>query len=280
MMQRLSSYRTTLRHRGVAITGPRTLSQFYEVLQNRVCASKNRALQYSVTIRKPLESHFYYFRRACICEARWPIGIPEVLEYEVEPYPIQNLTSEILSYLQPLPEGHRSGFSEKSILMKKLPAEIIKHICLHLHPFADPGVICTYELSPSIWRDLLFRQQLLPWLWDLDPAILESQPLQHSNGQPSYSKDNFWDWEQLVRELAQVQAFEPGNSLENAPLRLRNRKWIWRLLDEGRRFDIEDWIWDGKYQKELDLFYESCEASGLILARDEDLNVLSGRPRR
>ncbi|EGD93436.1 hypothetical protein TESG_00981 [Trichophyton tonsurans CBS 112818] len=39
-------------------------------------------------------------------------------EYEVEPYPIQNLTSEILSYLQPLPEDRRSGFSEKSILMK------------------------------------------------------------------------------------------------------------------------------------------------------------------
>ncbi|EFE38230.1 hypothetical protein TRV_07101 [Trichophyton verrucosum HKI 0517] len=164
--------------------------------------------------------------------------------------------------------------------MKKLPMEIVEHICLHLHPFSDPGVACTYELSPNIWRDLLFRQQLLPWLWDLDPAILESQPLQHSNGQPSYSKDDFWDWEQLVRKLAQVEAFEPGNSLENAPLRLRNRKRIWRLLDEGRRFDIEDWIWDGKYQKELELFYERCEASGLILARDEDLNVLSGRPRK
>lgn len=201
-------------------------------------------------------------------------------EYEVEPYPIQNLTSEILSYLQPLPKGRRSSFSEKSILMKKLPTEIIEHICLHLHPFADPGVACTYELSTNIWRDLLFHQQLLPWLWDLDPSILESPPLQYSNSQPSYSKDDFWDWEQLVRKLAQVEVFEPGNSLENAPLRIRNRKRIWRLLDEGRRFDIEDWTWDGKYQKDLDLFYERCEASGLILARDEDLNVLSGRPRR
>ncbi|EGE09242.1 hypothetical protein TEQG_08192 [Trichophyton equinum CBS 127.97] len=236
---KFSSYRTTLRRHGVAITGPRTISQSYEVLQNRVCASKNRALQYSVTIHELafVKRDGQLVFQKSLYASRFPLSgyflmiIFNPQEYEVEPYPIQNLTSEILSYLQPLPEGRRSGFSEKSILMKKLPTEIIEHICLHLHPFAGPGAACTYKLSPNIWRDLLFRQQLLPWLWDLDPAILESQPLQHSNGQPSYSKDDFWDWEQLVRKLAQVEAFEPGNSLENAPLRLRNRKRIWRLLE-------------------------------------------------
>jgi hypothetical protein len=49
----------------------------------------------------------------------------------------------------------------------------------------------------------------------------------------------FGIWELLVRTLAQVRVFEPGNPLQHAPFRLRNRRRIWRLLEEDKDEDIE-----------------------------------------
>ena len=54
--------------------------------------------------------------------------------------------------------------------------------------------------------------------------------------------DDAWDWERLVRQLAQTEIFESGNLTESAPLGLRNRRQIWRLVGEARRLDSESVI--------------------------------------
>lgn len=116
-----------------------------------------------------------------------------------------------------------------------IPGQLQEQIVDDFHPFIDRDIQRTCELSPTIWRELLFQGQLLPWLWDLDPAILQGRPpTLAGNDAQTYATEDIWDWEQLVRQLAPPDAFEPGNLMENAPLRLRNRRRIWRLLDEAR----------------------------------------------
>jgi hypothetical protein len=90
---------------------------------------------------------------------------------------------------------------------------------------------------------LLFNQQILPWLWDLDISALQSCPVaSDAVDVPTFEAEEVWDWEHLVRTLAQVEVFEPGQPLEHAPLRLRNRRRIWRLLEEAEDEDIEEWL--------------------------------------
>ncbi|KAF3480881.1 uncharacterized protein GIQ15_06228 [Arthroderma uncinatum] len=249
MMQRLVSYRKALASQGVAVTDPRSLSQIYEVLEYRITRPGIQRAQgvesslSSITTRQVIEPHDYYFRVMDVPgNVQWPIGRPDVFEYEVDPFPIPGLTDQILAYLEPLPE-HRRGCDEPSTQLLKLPVEIVEEIYLHLHPFVDPGRACTYYLPSDTWRDFLFYRQLLPWLWDLDVAVLRDRSLQPDDGsQPLYDAENYWNWEQLVRMLAQTEIFEPGNDMSKAPLRLRNRRRIWRLLDEARLRDVDDWL--------------------------------------
>ena len=125
-----------------------------------------------------------------------------IQEYEVEPFPIEGLTREILSHLLPLP---KRVTQDHELPLFKLPTEMIEKIYDNLHPF-------------------------LPWLWDLDPTM------------PLLDKGNdLWDWEQLVRQLAQVEVFEPGNPMSKAPLNLRNRRRIWRILEKAEFRDYLEW---------------------------------------
>jgi hypothetical protein len=45
---------------------------------------------------------------------------------------------------------------------------------------------------------------------------------------------NAWDWELLVRQLTETDIFEPGKLMDHALLGLRNRRRIWRLVDEAK----------------------------------------------
>ena len=74
------------------------------------------------------------------------------------------------------------------------------------------------------WRELL-SQGRLPWLWDLDPdAIARKETLKPPNQE--------WDWELLVRQLAQVNILEPRAILKHLPMGLRNRRRIWRIIED------------------------------------------------
>lgn len=48
--------------------------------------------------------------------------------------------------------------------------------------------------------------------------------------------DNGFDWELLVRQLAQLDVFEPGTAMPHPGL--RNRRRIWRILEEMRIDDV------------------------------------------
>ena len=48
-----------------------------------------------------------------------------------------------------------------------------------------------------------------------------------------------WNWELLVRQLAQGNLYEPGKVLKDLPLGLRNRRRIWRLVGDIMATDAE-----------------------------------------
>ena len=48
-----------------------------------------------------------------------------------------------------------------------------------------------------------------------------------------------WNWELLVRQLAQITLYEPGQVLKDLPLGLRNRRRIWRLVGDIMATDAE-----------------------------------------
>lgn len=170
-------------------------------------------------------------------------------QYEVAPFPIPNLLRQILAYLKPLPASVTS-ITAPSLQseLDSLPVEIQLEIHQNMHPFTDPPIQCTRKLAPSTWKELLFHQQLLPWLWDLGQPETADYPFHASvhgsltdeNADTSVQQsdnENLWDWELLVRQLAQLDSFEPGGVMESLPYALRNRRRIWRLLEEARRDD-------------------------------------------
>ena len=56
--------------------------------------------------------------------------------------------------------------------LERLPREI-KNMCLdYVRPFVDEDLLCNRILPPAWWRDMLFRGQIIPWLWDRKFAFL------------------------------------------------------------------------------------------------------------
>ena len=73
----------------------------------------------------------------------------------------------------------------------------------------------------------LLNTHLLPWLFDLDVTqILQKDTL------------GSWDWYGLVKRLMVPSIHEPGDISLSLPLGLKNRRRIWRLLEEARVNDV------------------------------------------
>jgi len=134
-----------------------------------------------------------------------------------------------LSYLIPLPSQEQE--SPDSI---PTPA-ILNEIIAQYSPLENPALNPQRTTSPSTWREMLFSRRVLPWLWDLDSTFLKAQPL---GKEKAYHANGVWDWELLVRQLAQVDIFSDGKLMANIQLGLRNRRRIWRLVDVAR---MSDW---------------------------------------
>lgn len=73
------------------------------------------------------------------------------------------------------------------------------------------------------WCEALADKKLLPWLWDLDSELLREK-----------QRAGNWDWESLVRSLSKPEIHEPSDTTLNLPVGLRNRRRIWRCLEEAR----------------------------------------------
>jgi hypothetical protein len=115
----------------------------------------------------------------------------------------------------------------------------LDEIIAQYSPLENPTINPERTLSPSTWREMLFSGRVLPWLWDLDATLLKSQRLGSLGKEKAYDANGVWDWELLVRELAQVDIFSDGELMANIQYGLRNRRRIWRLVDVAR---MNDWI--------------------------------------
>lgn len=92
--------------------------------------------------------------------------------------------------------------------MSTLPAELRDSIRDQITaPFGiDASLEPTYyfpDNEPAFWLTYLTRRVCFPWLWDLDPTLCK-----HKDQQPRPNGASGWDWEKLIRKLAQVNAFE------------------------------------------------------------------------
>ena len=127
---------------------------------------------------------------------------------------------------------------KKSILsqLRTLPAAKFRSSSpepFQLPPISDLSLECTLQICPSIWRKAL-AQSYLPWLWDLDPDAIA----QKEEAKPPEQE---WNWELLVRQLAQVDLHEPKAILEDLPMGLRNRRRIWRIVEDMLSVEAADY---------------------------------------
>jgi hypothetical protein len=138
---------------------------------------------------------------------------------------IPGLTEFIISNLRPDENGTTEAHQDT------LPQEIVDIIMDSATPFHHPPLECSRILAQSRWLEGLINGRLLPFLWDLDPESCLPQ------ADEIFNMD--WDYELLVRQLAQVEFFElVSKSGKNVPLGLRNRRRIWRLVEEMYVGDI------------------------------------------
>ena len=129
--------------------------------------------------------------------------------FEADPEEVPDTTKSILSHLQTLSAAqHQASSSDRS----QLPL------------YRELSLECTFQSPPSAWREAL-AHGYLPWLWDLEPDAIA-----HKEACKSPGKE--WNWELFVRQLAQVNLHEPRAVLEDLPMGLRNRRRIWRLVED------------------------------------------------
>ena len=152
--------------------------------------------------------------------------------YEADPYDgIWDVTSFLLNHLQPMPSDHEAQNLTHRDLNKsfpRLPNELCEMVVRGLYPIENFSLECSRTFGPDFWLGFLVSSQVVPWLWDLDRE-------ECARKQRTKDKDGdtiAWDWELLVRQLSQTDVFEPTGGLSDAPLGLRNRRRIWRILSD------------------------------------------------
>ncbi|KAK8002171.1 hypothetical protein PG991_014393 [Apiospora marii] len=198
---------------------PRSIKQLWQVLHRRIRGTLPLVSEYLVE-----EPHDYFGGRFCRNIYWERDDDPEYGQLlEENPLEIADITESILQNLEPMPaesaeqQGSRQGTVAEAELPKS-PGDL-RHL--------DPA--CDYARSQAGWYDVLAMNQSLPWLWDLDGEVLHKK-----------AQEGDWDWEHLVRRLAQAEIHEPRDKTLQIPLGLRNRRRIWRVLEEARVDDTAD----------------------------------------
>ncbi|KAI6081518.1 hypothetical protein F4821DRAFT_25144 [Hypoxylon rubiginosum] len=183
-----------------------SVKQLWEVLCHRMPGTTPLTSQYILP-----EPHDYYGGRYCR-NVEWEPeddpGYGELLEEN--PSEIPNLTESILQNLQP-------ESSEK-------PTNILAE---NENGLQNSDRISGVIQSQDCWYDTFVSKKPFPWLWDLDTKAIQKK---HESGS--------WDWELIVCQLSQVVIHDPSDKTLSLPLGLRNRRRIWRLLEDARLDDV------------------------------------------
>ncbi|KAI1456221.1 hypothetical protein F4805DRAFT_232054 [Annulohypoxylon moriforme] len=179
--------------------------------------------------------HSYYmpFRLAPILSDP-PREVDRKLERWEAAYPLHvpDMTSAILENLKSLPsvpEAIPQAVSfQKKIL--SLPPELQDHVCSFLVSRNGMPGICNGLLPQWVWREVLLRGECLPFLPNLDIAVVRDfcsrWRRDHGGLEPN--------WELLVRKLSQEAwcVWDAESSSLKVPNGLRNRRRIWQLVEE------------------------------------------------
>lgn len=107
---------------------------------------------------------------------------------------------------------------------------LTESILQNLEPAAsdNSGGVTRQFASHQDWCcEALVNQQMFPWLWDIDTNAVRKK-----------QNAGRWNWELLVRQLSLKKIHEPHDTSIKLPLQLRNRRRIWRLLEEARVHDV------------------------------------------
>ncbi|OTA83742.1 hypothetical protein M434DRAFT_16621 [Hypoxylon sp. CO27-5] len=199
--------------------------------------------------------------------ARWP-GPSEdiplvnyVHTFGSNPLEIENLTENILLNLQECRRDTQLSREAEAFKgrLSSLPVELADAICAEMSSPRDLPRIATYILPQRFWKNLLKSRSALPWLWDIDPALIDAKAAEPCPG----GSDFEWNWELLVRQLSRgvdfgirtdvpppphfrfdrfhgtdrsVEWFRTctgySDDLAHVPAGLHNRRRIWQLLEE------------------------------------------------
>ncbi|KAI8964560.1 hypothetical protein F5Y11DRAFT_345266 [Daldinia sp. FL1419] len=152
------------------------------------------------------------------------------------------LTELVLSHLIRIREEDRAPNEEYGELQRKmetlLPTEILDLIAEKLEPFTNLSwqqLRCTRMFKPSWWKDALFNRAIVPWLFDLDEKALVTWEEEYRAKHPdeTFNINDDFDWEQLCRQLGQLDVLDPRNILHGSKY-IENRLRIWSLLDNAR----------------------------------------------
>ncbi|KAH9228664.1 hypothetical protein K456DRAFT_803206 [Colletotrichum gloeosporioides 23] len=146
--------------------------------------------------------------------------------------------------------------------LSRLPSEVMSAIFDELVA-RDMPRISSRLVSQKLWKDQLKAgsRGLLPWLWDVEPALIEAKDAESCPGGSEFE----WDWELLIRQLSRgvdyglctglpnssrlMDHFSVENSLKDdvvfnaactgystdmayVPAGLHNRRRVWQLLEE------------------------------------------------
>lgn len=128
------------------------------------------------------------------------------------------MTKSVLSQLQTVPTAELHSLSPEPPTLSRI---------------SDLPMECAFQISPSAWCEAL-REGCLSWLWDLDPDAVAQKEV-------AKPPEQEWNWELHVRQLAQVNLHEPRAVLEALPMGLRNRRRIWRLVEDILSEEVADY---------------------------------------
>jgi len=98
-----------------------------------------------------------------------------------------------------------------------------------MDPIHNLPLQCTRLIEPVYWQRLL-RSKYLPYLWDFDITVIQY-----------CLSDEKWDYELLVRQLAQEGIWEyfKRNDSGKHNHGIWNRRRIWRLVGEMKVGDVK-----------------------------------------
>ncbi|KAF6837414.1 hypothetical protein CPLU01_03038 [Colletotrichum plurivorum] len=163
------------------------------------------------------------------------------------PLDVENLTDCLLRNLQPCKSAINLSdeAARLSGSLRRMPPEIIDNIFACMG--RDLPRLSSRLLPQRLWKEQLQAgsKGLLPWLWDIDPFLIDAKDAETCPGGSEYE----WDWELLIRQLSRGVDYgaRPGlpddvepdyictgysTDLAHVPAGLHNRRRVWQLLEE------------------------------------------------